>query len=506
MAEGKHFHQLVGEVGAESRIIERFGGKLVANAGDGGAEFLFFREREFLAWFDVGEDVEEFFPGENQAGGSAGHFEFADDAEVLCEGNFGGENVGDAGREVVGFVDDEQGFGGGESGLIEEQAAIGGGENVVVIADPDVDERENRAGDFVGADSCVAAVFAEGIEFERGVGRGEKAGQAAAGPAVFEVVEKRADFAETVENGVHAMFAFVADLHERDGRLAVEHLPELGGGLDLAGGFAGEENDAGDRAGAEAVEGVFERDAGFSESGGGFEEGNFLGGEGGFDFGLDVFLSGTGRGKRQAEGECAEAVEVVAAAFDEPVDFVELAAESVVGFRIDGDGLGHPGLDFNEDEFGADRFFAVSGGERIETLVGEDLEEVGGVGGAQVVLVGGEGEIDGFDFADRGFVFAVEDLVGASLKFENPIGVRPAGGDFDFEFGGGIALGEVFAELGVPGLAELGAPETAAAAARSSGRGGAVGEFREFADRERNRFFVEGNLHESGVAGPVFNH
>src|SRR5690606_1076625 len=120
--------------------------------------------------------------------------------------------------------DNEQGFGGGKSGLVEEQTAVGGRENVVVIADPDVDQRENRAGDFVGADSGVAAVFAEGIEFERGVGRGEKAGQTAAVPAAFEIIEKRANFAETVENGIHAMLALVADLHERNGRLAVEHL------------------------------------------------------------------------------------------------------------------------------------------------------------------------------------------------------------------------------------------------------------------------------------------
>ena len=69
--------------------------------------------------------------------------------------------IGDAGREVVRFVDQEQRTRGIEAGLIIKQRAVGGREDVVVIADPDVVEGEGGARDLVGTDARGLASSAE---------------------------------------------------------------------------------------------------------------------------------------------------------------------------------------------------------------------------------------------------------------------------------------------------------------------------------------------------------
>src|SRR6185436_4041840 len=87
------------------------------------------------------------------------------------QGVGGGESlrvrISHARRQVVRFVEQEQRARGIEAGLFEEEAAVARGKDVVVVADPDVVEREGGAGDFVGTDARVAAGGAERVEIAR---------------------------------------------------------------------------------------------------------------------------------------------------------------------------------------------------------------------------------------------------------------------------------------------------------------------------------------------------
>ncbi len=126
--------------------------------------------------------------------------------------------IGDAGREVVRFVDQEQRTRGIEAGLIVKQRAVGGREDVVVIADPDVVESEGGAGDFVGTDARGLAGRAErgkiaGLVFEE-----VKTRETARGPTGFEVGQICARIAVAVKGVIDAVFGFIAHVPDGDGR------------------------------------------------------------------------------------------------------------------------------------------------------------------------------------------------------------------------------------------------------------------------------------------------
>jgi hypothetical protein len=89
--------------------------------------------------------------------------------------------VGDAGGEVVSFVDEQQRARGIEARLVEEERAVARGEDVVVVADPDVVEAEGGAGDLVGADAAVATGGAQGVEVAGVVFVEVESGEAAPG-------------------------------------------------------------------------------------------------------------------------------------------------------------------------------------------------------------------------------------------------------------------------------------------------------------------------------------
>ena len=143
--------------------------------------------------------------------------EFGEDGAGIVGADDVRVSVGDARGEVVSFVEEQQGAGGVEAGLVVEKRAVGGGEDVVVVADPDIVEGEGGAGDFVRADAGVAAGGAECVEVARVVFVDVETGEAGGGPTLGEVVEVGAGFADAVEDGVDAVLGFVADVPGRDG-------------------------------------------------------------------------------------------------------------------------------------------------------------------------------------------------------------------------------------------------------------------------------------------------
>ena len=144
--------------------------------------------------------------------------EFGEDGAGIVGADDVRVSVGDARGEVVSFVEEQQGAGGVEAGLVVEKRAVGGGEDVVVVADPDIVEGEGGAGDFVRADAGVAAGGAECVEVARVVFVDVETGEAGGGPTLGEVVEVGAGFADAVEDGVDAVLGFIADMPGRDGR------------------------------------------------------------------------------------------------------------------------------------------------------------------------------------------------------------------------------------------------------------------------------------------------
>ena len=104
---------------------------------------------------------------------------------------FVGEYVGDAGGQIVSLVDEQEGTGWVEAGLVEKERAVPRREYVIVVAHPDVVLRERAAGDLVGANAGVAARGAERVDVASVVGVEVKAGQSPGAPAAGVVVEVR---------------------------------------------------------------------------------------------------------------------------------------------------------------------------------------------------------------------------------------------------------------------------------------------------------------------------
>ena len=184
--------------------------------------------------------------------------------------------------------------------------------------------------------------------------------------------------------------------------------------LELAGGFAGEVNEAGEVACAEGVEGDFEEYAGFAEARRRFEGDVAAGGEGGAELGAGGFLAGARGRECRMETESAEAEAGALAEIEKLGDAPEADAEKGVAFGGgERDGLGEAGASFDKEEFAAG---AGGGGvEAVESEVGGELSEVGRVVGAEFVGGGGDGAGDGFDLAQDNVVGAREALVDAAL-------------------------------------------------------------------------------------------
>jgi len=121
----------------------------------------------------------------------------------------------------------------------------------------------------------------------------------------------------------------------------------------LTGGFAGEVEGAVEVAGAKLAEGELEKDAGFAEAGGGFEEDERVLFEGGGEVALGGFLAGARGGEGRAEGKVAEAFAGAVAVIEKFGDAFELNAEERVVGGGEGDGLGEAAGDFDEDELRA---------------------------------------------------------------------------------------------------------------------------------------------------------
>jgi len=217
LEEGGDGPEGVGGLGTEFGEIEGGGGEVFGDFGEEVAGVVFGVGGESVGAAELVEKVAPMIPGGDELGEGADAVEFVADGE----GGGGGEGVrigvGDAGGEVVGFVDEEESPGGIEAGLFEKEAAVARGEDVVVVADPDVVEGEGGAGDFVGTDAGGAAGGAEGVEVA-GVFFVEIETREARGrPTGGGVGEVSAGVADAVKRVVDAVFGFVADVPGRDG-------------------------------------------------------------------------------------------------------------------------------------------------------------------------------------------------------------------------------------------------------------------------------------------------
>ena len=137
-------------------------------------------------------------------------------AEGRGRGECMGMGIGHTGGEVVGLVDDQEGAGRIEARLFLEEGAVPRGEDVVVVADPEILERQRRARDLVRADQRVAARGPERLEVLGRLSVEVEAGEPARGPALADAVEIAALFAHAVEGVIYAVLGLAADLPDRD--------------------------------------------------------------------------------------------------------------------------------------------------------------------------------------------------------------------------------------------------------------------------------------------------
>ena len=140
--------------------------------------------------------------------------------------------VGRPGGKVVRLIDDEQRLVWREAGPVEEKPAIVGGKNVVVVADPDIIERQRGPRDLIRAQPRVLPGGPEGLQIVGLILEEVEPGQPAVVPARLEVGEKRTGVAHAVENGIHAVLRFRSHLPRRDGRREVTGGGRLDSGRD----------------------------------------------------------------------------------------------------------------------------------------------------------------------------------------------------------------------------------------------------------------------------------
>lgn len=146
------------------------------------------------------------------------------------------------------------------------------------------------------------------------------------------------------------------------------------------------------------------------------------------------------------------------------------------------------GLD--EDEFAGGR--GGGRGEFVEQQVESELDEVGGVGGAQLGGFEREAGKGGLDLADQRTGGGGVELVEPAFEVEKPAAVGERALDRHFVAEGGVGGVGGGAEFAVPVGAELQSPASALAIGDGAGAGGEGGEF---ADAEAG-----------GAAGVVDGH
>ncbi len=138
--------------------------------------------------------------------------------------------------------------------------------------------------------------------------------------------------------------------------------------MELARGFAGEIKNAVEVTGAELAEGKLKQNAGFAESGRGFEEDRGVELEGGGEFGGGGFLARARRGEGGTVIELAESGAGAETEVEKFADTLELNAEEIFVGGIKRQSLREAGTGFDEDELraqgGAGRVERAQAGER----------------------------------------------------------------------------------------------------------------------------------------------
>ena len=126
--------------------------------------------------------------------------------------------IGDARREIMRFVEEEQRACRVEAGLFGEETAVAVGEDVIVIADPNVVERERGPGDLIGTDARRTTGGAQGGEIARVVFVEVETGEPALRPALGDAVQINAMLANAVKGVIDAVLGLVAHMPHRHRR------------------------------------------------------------------------------------------------------------------------------------------------------------------------------------------------------------------------------------------------------------------------------------------------
>ena len=215
--------ELVAELRAERGVVEREVAEELGDLAERVGDIRLERGIEGIHGLKGEEQLRPAFPRADEWGGGVDVVELGQQGGGIVRAGGVRVGIGDARGQVVRLVEDEESAGGVEAGLVVEQRAVARGEDVIVVADPDVVEREGGAGDFVGADARIAAGGAEGLEVARVVFETVELGEPAGGPAFLEAVEVVAGLTHAVEDGIDAVLALVADVPDGDGSRRLGH-------------------------------------------------------------------------------------------------------------------------------------------------------------------------------------------------------------------------------------------------------------------------------------------
>ena len=298
VAERKRFPEMFGNAGSKRSIIQRGVGDQRCEPVDRIADIVFGRQFETLRVAQSREEAGPLLPCKQQRG-------YGPDAVQFREyelGITGARNmrigVRHPGGQIVGFIDDEQGASRIEAGTVEEDPPGIGGKHVIVVANPDIVERQRCAGDFIRAQARVPSGGAERLQIVGLILEKIEPREPAVLPAGFKVREVWARIAHAVIDGVDAMLRLRSHLPrgDRRGDPAGHRGPEAGSGrcffvsgggaglahsgqrahhLQLAGGFASQIEKTPEVAGTEQAECKFKQDARLAVTCGSLEEQDF---------------------------------------------------------------------------------------------------------------------------------------------------------------------------------------------------------------------------------------
>ena len=215
VSELRRLPERLGQLRTERGIVERNRREPAGDLAEGFGGVSLQGGIERLGRLERGEQMGPAFPRADEGRGRLKMIELRKhEARIVRAGDVG-VPVGNAGRQIVGLVQEQQGAAGIEARPVIEKAAIARGEDVVVVADPDVVEGEGGAGDFIRANPRGATRGAQGGQIARLVFKKIKPGQAALRPALLGASEKRALVADTVKDIIDTMLALVAHLPDR---------------------------------------------------------------------------------------------------------------------------------------------------------------------------------------------------------------------------------------------------------------------------------------------------